>query len=66
MDATWKTFRQLQLGLKQNFTHVHFSDKLKPLRIGPYKIIDSLSDVTYELPAQDGSTIHNHRNHLIQ
>ena len=52
-------------GLKRNFTHVHFSDKLKPLRIGPYKIIDRLSDVTYELLAQDGSTIHVHRNHLI-
>ena len=51
--------------LKQNFTHVHFSDKLKPLRIGPYKIIDRLSDVTYELLAQEGSTIHVHRNHLI-
>ena len=51
--------------LKRNFTHVHFSDKLKPLRIGPYKIIDRLSDVTYEQLAQDGSTIHVHRNHLI-
>ena len=51
--------------LKRNFTHVHFSDKLKPLRIGPYKIIDRLSDVTYELLAQDGSTIHVHRNRLI-
>ena len=51
--------------LKRNFTHVHFSDKLKPLRIGPYKIIDRLSDVTYELLAQDGPTIHVHRNHLI-
>ena len=51
--------------LKRNFTHVHFSDKLKPLRIGPYKIFDRLSDVTYELLAQDGSTIHVHRNHLI-
>ena len=37
--------------LKGNFTHVHFSDKLKPLRIGPYKIIDRLSDVTYEFLA---------------
>ena len=45
--------------LKRNFTHVHFSDKLKPLRIGPYKILDRLSDVTY------GSTVHVHRNHLI-
>ena len=52
--------------LKRNFTHVHSSDKLKPLRIGPYKIIDRLSDVTYELLAQDGSTIHVHRNHLIR
>ena len=51
--------------MKQNFTHVHFSDKLKPLRIGPYKSFDRLSDVTYELLAQDGSTIHVHRNHLI-
>ena len=50
---------------KRNFTHVHFSDKLKPLRIGPYKIFDRLSDVTYELHAQDGSTKHVHRNHLI-
>ena len=56
----------LALVLKRNFTHVHFSDKLKPLRIGPYKIIDRLLDVTYELLAQDGSTIHVHRNHLIQ
>ena len=52
-------------GLKRNFTHVHFSDKLKPLRIGPYKILDRLSDVTYALLAQDGSTVHVHRNHLI-
>ena len=51
--------------LKRDFTQVHFSDKLKPLRIGPYNIIDRLSDVTYELLSQDGSTIHVHRNHLI-
>ena len=51
--------------LKRNFTHVHFSDKLKPLRIGPNKILDRLSDVTYELLAQDSSTVHVHRNHLI-
>ena len=51
--------------LKRNFTHVPFSDKIKSLRIGPYKIIDRLSDVTYDFLAQDGSTIHVHRNHLI-
>ena len=51
--------------LKRNFAHVQFSDKLKPFRIGPYKNLDRLSDVTLELLAQDGSTIHVHRNHLI-
>ena len=66
-----KTYHQgklLHIGtfvLKRNFTQVHFSDKLKPLRIAPYKIIDRLSDVTYELLAQDGSTVHVHRNHLL-
>ena len=51
--------------LKRNFTHVHFSDQLKPLRIGTYKIIDRLSDVTHELLSRDGSTVHVHCNHLI-
>ena len=37
----------------------------KPLKIGPYKIIDRLSDVTYELLTQDGFTFHTHRNHLV-
>ena len=66
-----KTFHErkpLPIGtfvLKRHFAPVHFSDKLKPLRIGPYKILDRLSDVTYELLAQDGSTLHVHRNHLI-
>ena len=67
-NLSQKLIPPLPLGtfvLKRNFTHVHFSDKLKPLRIGPYKIIDRLSNVTYELLSQDGSTIHVHRNHLI-
>ena len=51
--------------MKRNFTRVHSSDKLKPLRIGPYKTLDRLSDVTYELLSQDGSTFHIQRNHLI-
>ena len=50
--------------LKRNFSHVHFFDKLKPLRIGPY-ILDRLSDVSYELLSQDGSMLHVHKNHLI-
>ena len=45
--------------------HGHFADKLKLLRKGPYKSLDRLSDVTYELLSQDGFTEHVHRNHLI-
>ena len=48
-----------------NFTPVNFSKKLKPLRIGPYKILNHLSEVTYELLSQDGSTFQTHRNHTI-
>ena len=64
ITKTYHEGKPLPIGtfvLKRNFTHVHFSDKLKPLRIGPYKIIDRLLDVTYELLSQDGSTVH----HLI-
>ena len=50
---------------KRKLSHVHFSNKLKPLWIGPYKILDRLSDVTYELFSQNGSTVHVQRNHLI-
>ena len=46
--------------LKRIFTHVHFSDKRKPLRIGPYKILNRLSDVTYEFLSQDGSAFQIH------
>ena len=51
--------------LKRNFPHVHFSDKLKLLRLGPYEILERLSDVTHKLLLQDGSTLHVHRNHLF-
>ena len=68
ITKTYHEGKPLPIGtfvLKRKFTHVHFSDKLKPLLIGPYKFINRLSDVTYELLAQDGSTIHVHRNHLV-
>ena len=48
-----------------NFKPVNFSNKLKPLRIGPYKILKHLSEVTYELLSQDGSTFQTHRNHIL-
>ena len=48
-----------------NFEPVKLSTKLKPLRIDPYKIIRHLSDVTDELMAQEGSTSHTHRYHIL-
>ena len=48
-----------------NFKPVKFSQKLKPLRRGPYKILKHLSDVTYELMSQDGPTFQTHRNHIL-
>ena len=51
--------------LKRNFLHVHFSEKLKPLTIGPFKIINKISDITYEIVNQDGYTSHIHRTHLV-
>ena len=68
LQKTYHEGKPLPIGtfvLKRSFTHVHFSDILKPFRIGPYKNIERLSDVTYELLVHDGSTIHAHRNHLI-
>ena len=67
--STFQSTQEKQLPLHtfvlhKNFKPVKFSQKLKPLRIGPYKIIKHLSDVTYELLSQDGSTFHTHRNHL--
>ena len=42
---------------------VHFSDKLKPLRIGPFKINNKTFDTTYEIVNRYGYT--SHRNHLV-
>ena len=67
-NKTYHNPRPLEIGtfvLKRNFLHVLFSDKLKPLRIGPFKIINKISDITYEIVNQDGYTSHIHRNHLI-
>ena len=38
---------------------------MKPLRIGPFKINNKTSDITYEIVNQDGYTSHFHRNHLV-
>ena len=63
-NKTYNNQRPLDIGtfvLKRNFLHVHFSDKLKTFRIGPFEI----SDITYEIFNQDGYTSHIHRNHLV-
>ena len=69
-SSTFETTHLKQLPLNTfvihtNFKPVNFSKKLKPLRIGPYKKLQHLSEVTYELLAQDGSTFQTHRNHIL-
>ena len=51
--------------IHKKFKPVHFSTKLKPLRIGPYKNIGHLSDATDEFLAQSGETFGTHRNHIF-
>ena len=41
------------------------SQKLKPLGLGPYKILKHLSDVTYELMSPDSSTFQTQRKHIL-
>ena len=65
---TYHNSRSLDIGtcvLKRNFLHVHFSDKLKSFRIGPFKNINKISDKTYEIVNHDGYTSHIQRNHLV-
>ena len=67
-NKTYNSPRPLDIGtfvLKRNFLNVCFSDKLKPLSIGPFKINIRTSDITYEIVNQDGYTSHLHRNHLV-
>ena len=67
-NKTYNNPRLLDIGtfvLKRNFLHVHFSDKLKSLRIGPFKIINKISDITYEIVNQNVYTSHIQRNHLV-
>ena len=67
-NKTYNNPRPLEIGtivLKRNFLHVLFSDKLKPLRIGPFKILNKICDITYEIVNQDGYTSQIQRNHLI-
>ena len=67
-NKTYNNSRPLDIGtivVKRSFLHVLFSDKLKPLRNGPFKIINKISDITYEIVNQDGYTSHIHRNHLV-
>ena len=67
-NKTYNNPTTLDIGtfvLIRNFLHVHFPDKLKPLRIGPFKINNKISDITYEIVNQDGYTSHIQRNHLV-
>ena len=50
---------------EQNFENFQFSYKPRPLRIDPYDLNCHLSDVTFEIFSQDGSTFHIQQNHII-
>ena len=68
--STFETTHQKQLPpntfvIHKTFKPVHFSTKPKSLRIGPYKMIRHLSDVTYELLSQSGETSHTHRIQIL-
>ena len=66
-NKTYNNPKPLDIGtfvLKRNFLDVRFWDKLKPLRIGPFKI-NKISDITYEIVNQDDYTSYIHRNHLV-
>ena len=68
LNKTYNIPRPLDIGtfvLRRNFRHVHFSDKLKPLRIEPFIINNKTSDITYEIVNRDGYTSHIHRSHLV-
>ena len=61
-SSTFETTHLKQLPLHTfvihtSFKPVKFSQKLKPLGLGPTKIPKHFSDVTYELMSQDGSTV---------
>ena len=69
-SSTFETTNLKQLPLNTfvfhtNFKPVRYSQKLKPLRLGPYNILKQLSDVTYELISQDGSVFQTHRKHTL-
>ena len=67
-NETYYNPRPIDIGtfvLRRKYLHVNFSDKLKPLRIGPFKINNKISDITYEIVNQDDYTSHIHRNHLV-
>ena len=50
--------------LQRIFRVVQFSDKLKPLRNGPFEAFKKPRQVTYELLTQDGKAFHTQRNQL--
>ena len=39
--------------------------RMPPLRIGPFKIINKISDITIEIVNQDGYFSHMQRNHSV-
>ena len=57
----WETITAEFICSPSNLTAVHFLDKLKLFRIGPFKIINKPTEVTYELLTQDVEIFHTHK-----
>ena len=51
--------------LHRIFKALHFSDKLKPLRNGPFKKLNKPREVTHKLLTQDRKRFNTHRNLLV-
>ena len=65
-NKTYNNPRPLDIGtfVLKKISPCSFLDKLKPLRIGPFKTKNKISEITYENVNQDGYTSHIHRKHL--
>ena len=49
---------------RKEISEIFFSDKLEPLRDGPFKIFIKPTEVTFKFLKQDEKTFHTNRNHL--
>ena len=64
-SSTFETTHLNQLPLYTFVIHTYFKLVKFSQKLKPYKILKHLSEVTYELMSQDGSTFQTHRNYIF-